>query len=216
MKWWPKWGEVPFPTGATVRQMARLTVKRLGWSGNCREKSGAQTPTEPPAKQKWGRHCCRPHSHRRVDPRRDAWRLACLLSAIARRRRLSGYVARRSRRCRSGFSDWRYRKAISAHLSTRPRPVLSSGASSSPFDTGVSPFPRHRISPPAFPNDCRLRFQRSVWLAASEEAFGCPFLLRDTAIIASILSGLSCVRIGKRSFVVETFRLRCLENARGD
>ena len=28
-------------------------------------------------KEKWGRHCCRPHSHRRVDPRGNASRLAC-------------------------------------------------------------------------------------------------------------------------------------------
>ena len=47
--------------------------------------------------EKWGRHCCRPHSHRRVDLLKemlDAWR-------CHRRPKSAGTIARRSRRCRS-------------------------------------------------------------------------------------------------------------------
>jgi hypothetical protein len=72
------------------RQAARIddyrfaTRRRRGLRGGC---SGAEAEWCP-AHSKWGRHCCRPHSHRRVDaPRcaivRRTFRLACAGTYLA-------------------------------------------------------------------------------------------------------------------------------------
>ena len=72
--------------------------------------------------EKWGRHCCRPHSHRRwvSEDTLIAWRLAS-----ACRSNLAAYVARRSRRCRMGLVIRGVRRQLQFVLPFRGRSVAT-------------------------------------------------------------------------------------------
>lgn len=178
--------------------------KRCSHTGSPRELGERPRQTE-----KWGRYCYRPHSHRRWASEETliAWRVT-FGSSTPEDRLASGYVARRSRRCRIRYPDWRNRKRSQLCHFACPRPVLSSGASSGSVRTEVLPSPPAPDFSSGLSNDCALRSQQSGWLSASEEASFQLFLFRDVAITASNTSVLSCIRIGRRSFVAETFRLR--------
>jgi len=75
-------------------------------------------------KRKWGRHCCRPHSHRRVGP--EGHLTPGVFRALAVRQHR--YVARRSRRCRFRQRVNEVRRPRPDHPAV-PRPVFQPGSS---------------------------------------------------------------------------------------
>ena len=135
--------------------------------------------------EKWGRYCYRPHSHRRwvSEETLIAWRVS--FCSAPRRVWPSGYVARRSRRCRTGAFTVRWPCGRSRQVW---RPVRSRGcnlgvssgstmqqAACLPIDAGA-----HRSDQPMA---VRSRSQQSG--SSFPEGAVLPFLLRDLAVIAS-------------------------------
>ncbi len=168
------------------------------------------------ADEKWGRYCYRPHSHRRWVPEGTliAWRVSFCSSP--RRVWPSGYVARRSRRCRTGaWSNQEARRLVPTGLAACPQPGLSPNVSSGstsqqaallPIDAGV----HHSDQPMAV----RLRSQQSGMALPEGSVF--PFLLRDDAVIASSSLRFPLSWFGRRSREAIRFRSRYLEDARVD
>lgn len=99
------------------------------------------------------------------------------------------------------------------YLPLCPRPIASPGASNGPFDTGVSPIPRHQVLRPAFPDSGVSGLQRSGWVALFEKIAGPSFTLPRHCRHRVDCVPPSCIRAGRRSFVERALRFRCSEDA---
>ena len=162
--------------------------------------------------EKWGRHRCRPHSHRRWSPLGE--RLTPGVSPVVRSGdRSAGYVARRSRRCR--IVRWPGVVTRTCPLPLfDPRPVGWSAVSS-----GCASIRRlvrvHRQR--AMSGLSNVRSLRGIggWRAVFRRTVRSSFLLRKRLAVASIASRYL---FRDRQAIRGKVRLhfRCLEDARRD
>lgn len=146
-----------------LRQMERFTVNgRVWWTNRYREREMGPALLPTPLSPACGspRGCLAPG----VSPFASR---PC--SPVT-----SGYVARRSRRCRIKFSDWRYRERSQPVFP----PVRDQSCPLAPQAVLSIPkylhFHQCRISPPAFTNDRFVRFQQFDWCPTPERAFVPP------------------------------------------
>lgn len=165
--------------------------------------------------EKWGRYCYRPHSHRRWVPEGTliAWRVSVCSSPL--RVWPSGYVARRSRRCRIG--------ALTVRVAVRP--ILTGLA--------ACPWPGHwlwrlerfhlaascHVAPSTWGTSPRPSDHRSLWLQQSgfawPEGLVSPFLHRNDVVIASSSLRFPTSCLGRRYRELVRLRSRWIENAHG-
>lgn len=86
-------------TGVGVQRAIPVTLPQGSGEGVWRKREGVRRGATPHAHQcKWGRPEGRPHSHRRVDPRRDTWRPVSLPLVSTPKNGRRGLCHRRSHR----------------------------------------------------------------------------------------------------------------------